>query len=303
MTYAGQMDCYEHCNDILKKFLDIEVSAAQVFRVTNTYGEQIGKQAVVERSLPLLKDEVFYAEADGSMILTREEGWKEVKAGRCFKSSDCLQVNGETGWIKQSQYVAHLGNSEAFIEKMEAQIDAYGRLDDRLVFICDGATWMRNWISDRYPKAVQVLDYYHASQHLHEFCNNYFDDEKQAGQYAQRQKKKLLKSRVEEVIAQLEALPVKNRALCEQKQNLIQYYRNNKDRMDYKRYQHIGCGIIGSGAIESAHRTVVQKRLKLSGQRWGKTGAQNVLNLRTTEMSGKWNKVIQLVKSDFKKAA
>ncbi len=73
--------------------------------------------------------------------------------------------------------------------------------------------------------------------------------------------------------------------------------------MDYKYYQQIGCGIIGSGAIESAHRTVVQKRMKLSGQRWSKKGAQNMLNLRVTHMNGQWSKVIELTKTNFKVAA
>ena len=84
---------------------------------------------------------------------------------------------------------------------------------------------------------------------------------------------------------------------------VLDYYAANQDRMDYKKYQQIGCGIIGSGAIESAHRTLVQKRLKLSGQRWSKKGAQNMLNLRVTHMNGKWDKVVKLVKTEFKAAA
>jgi len=70
--------------------------------------------------------------------------------------------------------------------------------------------------------------------------------------------------------------------------------------MDYKMYKQIGCGIIGSGAIESAHRTVVQKRMKQSGQRWSSAGAQNMLNLRVTYMNEKWDNVIKLVKTNFK---
>ena len=50
--------------------------------------------------------------------------------------------------------------------------------------------------------------------------------------------------------------------------------------MDYKRYKTIEAGLIGSGAIESAHRTVVQKRLKQSGQRWSNSGAQNMLKFK-----------------------
>lgn len=73
--------------------------------------------------------------------------------------------------------------------------------------------------------------------------------------------------------------------------------------MDYKRYQQIGCGIIGSGAIEAAHRTVVQKRMKQSGQRWSMEGAQNMLNLRVTRKNLQWPKIIELTKSEFKTAA
>jgi hypothetical protein len=58
--------------------------------------------------------------------------------------------------------------------------------------------------------------------------------------------------------------------------------------MDYKKYKQLGCGIRGSGAIESAHRTVIQKRMKLSGQRWGKQGVQNMLNIRVINKNRQW---------------
>jgi len=83
-------------------------------------------------------------------------------------------------------------------------------------------------------------------------------------------------------------------------QSLISYYQINSHRMDYKKCQQIGCGVIGSGAIESAHRNVVQKRMKQSGQRWSSTGAQNMLNLRVSYMNEKWSNVIDLVKTNFR---
>src|SRR5690606_36641305 len=100
-----------------------------------------------------------------------------------------------------------------------------------------------------------------------------------------------------EVIKAIESVPCRGRAAKEARRALLNYYRNNSHRMDYARYREIGCGIIGSGAIESAHRTLIQRRLKQSGQRWGKAGAQNVLNLRMMSQSGKWNKVIQNIKN------
>jgi hypothetical protein len=59
----------------------------------------------------------------------------------------------------------------------------------------------------------------------------------------------------------------------------------------------MGCGIIGSGAIESAHRTVIQKRMKLSGQRWSRQGAKNMLRLRVLAMNKQWAKVIDILKN------
>jgi hypothetical protein len=76
MVYAGQHSCYERSNEVLGQFLSVKVSAAQVYRVTDLYGEQIGKEMdYTECSLtPVLKNDTLYVEADGSMILTRKEG-------------------------------------------------------------------------------------------------------------------------------------------------------------------------------------------------------------------------------------
>ncbi|MBK7099272.1 MAG: hypothetical protein IPH58_14205 [Sphingobacteriales bacterium] len=87
--------------------------------------------------------------------------------------------------------------------------------------------------------------------------------------------------------------------ISQEARQLIDYYESNKTRMNYPQYKKIGAGIIGSGAIESAHRTVVQKRMKQSGQRWSRRGAQNMLNLRVTKKNNRWSKIVELVKEDF----
>ncbi len=75
-----------------------------------------------------------------------------------------------------------------------------------------------------------------------------------------------------------------------EKEKLLKYYKNNKNRMDYPAYIKKGL-LIGSGAVEAAHRTVSQKRLKLSGQRWTEKGAQQILNLRVLNLSDRWQEV------------
>lgn len=300
MVYAGHLDSYEKSNEVIKEFTGIEVSTTQVYRVTDVYGSQAGKTVNEQPILTALKkDEVLYVQADGSMLLTREEGWKEVKVGRFFKSSDCIHAGSKAGWISNSQYVALLGSSKDFTKVMDDLIEGYGSLGNRLIFVSDGATWIKNWIEDAFPKAVSILDYYHACEHLHAFSSGCFTDKKTEQAWVKKQKELLLQSKVTAVIENIKELGGDNK----EAQNLISYYEGNKERMDYKSYQQMGRGIIGSGAIESAHRTVVQKRMKQSGQRWSVDGAQNMLNLRVTRKNLQWSKIIELTKSDFKAAA
>ncbi len=191
------------------------------------------------------------------MILTRENGWSEVKLGRIFKSSDCLHPLGKPGWINNSQYVAHLGSHKDFCKQMDDILDDFGPLKQRLVCITDGASWLRNWIEDSFAGCISVLAYYHAAEHLHAFCSEVFKDKQREQKWYAEQKELLLKSCLSEVIANIRQQGVQKPREAEK---LISYYENNRGRMDYKRYLTIGCGIIGTRAIESSHRTVIQKR-------------------------------------------
>jgi hypothetical protein len=298
MVYVGQMDCYENCSEVLEKLAGVQVGATQIYRLTDLYGKGAEEQVNEERTLtPLKQEEVLYVEADGSMIFTREEGWKEVKVGRFFKSSDCIHADENRGWLINSQYVAHLGNSKDFTKIMDDLIESFGNLKNRLVFLSDGATWIKNWIEDAFPQAITILDYYHACEHLHQFSAAFFKDKKTEQKWTTQQKELLLKSEVQQVIKNIQTLSANSSAEAE---NLINYYQTNSSRMDYQKYKQLGCGIIGSGAIESAHRTVIQERMKRSGQRWSRKGAQNMLNLRVMNKNHQWSKIIQMSKYGLK---
>jgi hypothetical protein len=300
MVYAGQLDSYERGNEVIGQFTGIQVSTAQVYRLTDAYGEAIEPQVNEAPTLtPLRKDEVVYVQADGSMLLTREQGWKEVKVGRIFKSSDCIHAASKAGWISHSQYIAQLdSSSKDFTALMDKLIEGYGK-SANLIFLSDGAVWLRNWIADAFPAAVSILDYYHACEQLHQFSSSYFKDKDIEKAWVSEQKRLLLQSEVLWVIENIEQLAADSMEAVQ----LIAYYKCNAQRMDYNKYKQMGCGIIGSGAIESAHRTVVQKRMKQSGQRWSISGAQRMLNLRVIKHNEQWSKIIHLSKHGFNKAA
>ncbi len=302
MIFAGESDCYSKCDEVLEKFLSIEVNSMEVYRVTDSYGEELERdEDFSERILsPVQKEEIVYVMVDSSMIFTRTEGWKEVKLGRIFKSSDSIDPGGKQGRILHSQYLAYLGNSESFSQQMEELIDNYGTLNHRLVFLTDGAPWIRKWIEDAFPRAVSILDFYHAKEHLCEFAAAYFKQPAKKDKWIKQQETLLLEGKVTQVISNIKSL---RKTPTQAAKKLMDYYSENQNRMDYKSYRKMGKGIIGSGAIESAHRTVIQKRMKLSGQRWTLKGAQHMLNLRIIQMNEQWSKIVQLVKSEFKATA
>ena len=78
------------------------------------------------------------------------------------------------------------------------------------------------------------------------------------------------------------------------KEKLLNYMENNKKRINYGKFKKMGL-LIGSGVIESAQRDAIQKRMKLSGQRWTIKGAQQIASLRVAKKSDRWERVVNCI--------
>ena len=294
---------YARGAEIIETMLRLSASPAQVYRVTDHYGEQIAPSLYQPApSEPVPDGEVVYAELDGSMVLT-EESWREVKLGRVFGSETISESSGDRGQsIGRSSYTAHLGGHEEFCRRFAASTDRFAHLGERLVFLSDGARWIEQWVSERYPEATQILDYYHATEYLHGFARVAFSRSDERIAWTAAQKALLLAGRIGTVIRKIEALARSDRELDEAAGTITGYYRANEHRMQYGEYIRRGL-YIGSGAIESAHRTVVQRRMKLSGQRWSLDGAERMLNLRVCSMGGNWELVRSVIRDRAKTSA
>lgn len=290
---------FQEAEELLAELLGIELSAKQIQRVSEHYGEQLEEQTLEQAAgkaevpvLPLKsKEEVVYVMLDGSMVLSRK-GWKEMKVGRLFRASSQVQIQAHRREILHSLYVCHLGGHRKFLQKLEAYSEPY----QRKVFVCDGAKWIWNWVGDCYPEAVQILDFYHALEKLAVYAALQYPDEPQRREWMETQKGRLLEGKVEELITELKDASAVSTPARKAKGDVVRYYTNNLNRMQYQTYLEQGYRI-GSGAIEAAHRSVVQQRLKLSGQRWNKEGAQQIVNLRSCKKSHQWNTVVELIKT------
>ncbi|MBK7098696.1 MAG: hypothetical protein IPH58_10495 [Sphingobacteriales bacterium] len=143
--------------------------------------------------------------------------------------------------------MAYLSDHKKFTAEMEKPLDYYSQNKQRIVFISDGAPWIKNWIADAYPDAISVLDYYHASEHLHDYAKATIKDDAQRKQWLDKRLELLLNGEVQKIIDELNGSP----QISQEARQLIDYYESNKTRMNYPQYKKIGAGIIGSGAIES----------------------------------------------------
>lgn len=299
LCLVGQSYVFEEGSDILKQTLGINISAKQIQRVSEHYGQAIEEQQKQyieeEKESPVLpisnEEELIYMMMDGSMVYTREEEWKEMKVGRIFSGSDCVQIQKKRNQITQSMYVCHLGNHTDFFAKMEAYIRFY----KNKICIADGAKWLWNWVDDNYPDIIQILDFYHAIEKLAVFASNQYTDKKERKKWMEKQKQRLLNNKIKMIINEIQKMTTISKEAEKARTDVIRYYQNNITRMQYKTYIENGY-LIGSGAIESAHRNVVQQRLKLSGQRWSMIGAQQIVNLRAYKKSNRWADVIDIIK-------
>ena len=296
IVFIGQLDSYEKGSEIALHLLNLTVSDSKIYRLTDEIGSE-AKDWLAEEDLrsTLPADGIIYGQMDGSMILTRELGWKEAKLGRVFGWQDLYEETDKRNWLKNSEYVAHLGSHTDFEESFSKILDNYADRDEDLVFINDGARWQWNWIEAEYPKATQILDFFHAMEHIGSFVS-LLKNGKEKTEFMEQIGHCLKHEGVEECWNNLNALDCKTKTQKSEKQKLKTYLDNNQSRMNYPDFLKRNL-LIGSGAIESAHRTVIQRRMKQPGQRWSEQGAKNMLNIRVINMSGHWNRVQQFFRS------
>lgn len=152
------------------------------------------------------------------------------------------------------------------------------------VFLDDGATWIWNWVEHTCPNSVQIVDFFHAKEHLCEFAKGYFKDKGELGQWMDRQSEIRIKKGISPVIKTLEE-PEPQKGTAKQKEQLLNYYRKNEKRMQYHVLKEKAL-LIGSGAIESAHKNVPQQRLKLSAQRWTTDALKQMAQPRVVYKNG-----------------
>jgi hypothetical protein len=294
MVYLAQSELYTEAPTVLKLLTGVEQSQATFWRLAQDCGQQLEPLLVAATSAELpAEDQILYCMADGSMLFT-DEGWQEVKVGRVFSELPRQEELPHRPLLAPSHYVAHLGDHQDFTPKMDTLIKDYATLGKRVVCLGDGAIWLKHYWQQRLPEAQLILDFWHVMDKLAELAQKAISDELLRQLWLQHQRILLRESQLDQVKQAVTALEEGQPTLLEAVEKVVQYLDNNAFRMDYKTYLEQGLRI-GSGAMEAAHRTLIQCRMKRSGQRWSERGAQNLLNLRVAYKSGKAHLVRQII--------
>ena len=295
---TGQAEVFDQASELLFEIGGVSISGMQIQRICLHYGQLLDPlikancEQVIPRIKQLSKDDPLYIMVDGAMLFTRPKEWREIKLGRIFAGSHTVDLSTKRRQTLQSVYVSHLGSVGEFFPKLERHLVGY----QRRVIIGDGAKWIWNWAEDNYPGAYHILDFYHAKEKLVIFARYQFPDDVKRRNWIDQQCERLLNDELELVITTVRSCRARNDEAKSAKQKLLNYYVEHDDRMQYKRYRDAGL-LIGSGPIEAAHRSVIQQRMKRSGQKWSVAGAQAIANLRCYRCSNAWPMVEKIIKA------
>jgi hypothetical protein len=278
---------YDQSNALLKDTLGYEpCSAREIERIACRHGEEIERLSETisngRRSMSS-KRKTYSLTIDGTMIPgladpeTHRLVWHEIKL------ATVTDVRNQQAPF----YVASTEKAEAFGLRLSKNLQAMSITPHTLVqVVADGAPWIWNLVDMHLPGVSQLLDFYHASEHLHKTAVVLWPEDI-ADKWWKERLEQLKAGKLDDFFAALKLIAKchSTNKLEAGTERLLNYFVSNRHRLGYA--EALKCNLpIGSGAVESAGRHIVQQRLKQSGMRWSLPGAQAMLNLRTCHRNG-----------------
>jgi hypothetical protein len=310
---VGQQAPFDHGRQQMKLLADLEVTTKAVERTAETIGEHIAAreqqeiQRAMQLDLPIVVGEpipILYVQMDGTGVpVVKEETvgrqgkadghpahTREVKLGCVFT---------QTTWDKEgypirdpdsTTYTGAIEAAEEFGKRiyLEAWKRGWSRAEKKVV-MGDGAEWIWNLAGQHFPGAIQIVDLYHARQHLWELVRRLHpnDEVKQKRWMKLHQKRLLDKGKIEKLVLSLRSLDSSNAEVADKIRIEADYFERNAERMRYPAFRRLHL-FVGSGVIEAGCKTVIGSRLKRSGMFWTLRGANAIVALRCCHLNSRF---------------
>ena len=217
--------------------------------------------------------------------------WHEWKTGVYYRQEQAGRTAGGRGVIAEKIVLGWQGEPLELGRRLhwEALRGGLGRARAKLV-VADGAPWIWNVAQDRWAEATQVLDFYHASQHLWALGRALQDeDETATAQWVEPRRHQLRHGQEQKVLREIATLKVPRGAAGAVVQREQNYFASHAGRMNYRTIQRRGWPI-GSGPVESACRQR-QCRFKRPGQFWTSKGMRHLSALTEARHNHHWDEL------------
>lgn len=310
MGRVGAKEAFDHGRQDLKELAGIAVKTKAVERISEALGEQVERLCQGERRAALAGKltsveavPTLYIAIDGTgvPVIAREgEGRKgkqnperaktrEAKLG-CIFTQTRLDDQGRPRRDEDSTtYVGAIETAEQFGPRIYAEAVRRGlKRAQRVVVVGDGAVWIWNIADEHFHDAIQIVDLYHARQHLVELAKSvYGQGATKAADWAAGRSQQLDEGNVEAVLTGLRRLRPRDQAAQQAVRSAIHYFQSNANRMRYGEFRSQSL-FVGSGVVEAGCKTIIGHRLKQSGMQWTVRGANDIIALRCLQLSGRW---------------
>ena len=309
LAVVGSEVPFDHGREQMKLLADLEVTTKTVERTAEAIGEDIAarqQEAIAEalqQELPLAVGPsipILYVQMDatGVPVVKKEtEGragnldgqpahTRQAKLGCVFTQTKPDEEGRPLRDEDSTTYTGAIETAELFGRRLYAEACQRGwQRAKKKVLMGDGADWIWNLAGVYFPGSIQIVDLYHARQHLWELARLLHPgDEARQNRWVMVRQDKLDNGRIESLVASLRHLNVEDTRLAAKIRTQAEYFEKNADRMRYPAFRRQGL-FVGSGVIEAGCKTLIGSRLKRSGMFWTVRGANDIITLRCCRIS------------------
>jgi len=310
---VGQDSSFDHGREQLQLLAGLEVTTKSVERVSEAIGADIAQreQREIDRTmqldLPIIVGEtvpILYIQMDGTgvPVVKKETAGRpgkldglpahtrEAKLGCVFTQTKWDEEGFAIRDPGSTTYTGAIEDAQQFGKRLylEAWKRGWSRAQKKVV-IGDGAEWIWNQAQQHFPGAIEIVDLFHARQHLWNLARLLYptDLKRRNVWIGLHQKRWLDKGKIDKLVASIRSLKPSDPEMAKKISNEAEYFATNAARMNYPafRQQHL---FVGSGVIEAGCKTVIGQRLKQSGMFWTVQGANSILALRCHHLNGRF---------------
>ena len=312
LAAVGGVAPFAQGRDQIKLLAGLEVTAKTVERTAESIGKdiEIRQQKDIQSAKQLRLPAVagppipcLYIQMDGTQVFvvkTETEGRASRTPGQPARTRECklgavftqTTVDDRSRPLRDDDSTTYVGAIETAEEfGLRIYTEAWNRGWDRAtirVVMGDGSHWIWNLADQHFPGAIQIVDLYHAREHLWDLARQLHPADTAA------QKRWLMRKLDWLENGKIEKLTTALRKLADSEQNSelgrairieAEYFDSNRDRMRYPEFRKQNL-FVGSGVFEAGCKTVIGSRLKQSGMFWTVRGANAIIVLRCCLLNG-----------------